>query len=83
MVVAACAEEADQVTGGFVRVGQFLQFGRGFHFGQRGGQVEHGETMPGGNGLEQIVQTLDANGLEHRVPLGGGDGDVGHGGLQV
>jgi hypothetical protein len=57
---------------------QFAELSRSFHFGDRGWKVQIGKTMFGRDGLEEIVELFDANGIQHRVPLFGGVGDIGH-----
>ena len=79
VVVRARAEEGDQVVADvFIGVRQPGEFIRGFHFGQRGGEVQFGEAMLGRDGLEQVIQAFDADGLEHRIPFFGGVGNIGH-----
>ena len=79
VVVCACAQEGDQIAVHvLIAGGNFSQFGSGFHFGQRGRQIQFGKTVPGRDIFEQVIQRLDADGRQHRVPFFGTYGDIGH-----
>jgi len=80
MMICTRTEERDQMLANILIGGRhFAQLSGGFHFGERGGQVQFRETMLGRDCLEQVVQRFHADGLEHRIPFCGRNWDVGHG----
>ena len=79
VVVRPRAEEGNQVRAQvFITAGDLAKFGGDFHFGQCRRQVQLGKAMFGRDILKQILQAFHTNGVQHRIPLSWGVGNVGH-----
>ena len=81
VVVSACAEEAGWSLGPLVRGGEGMERWVRRDLGERGGDVERAVQAEGGGHLvEELVEGVEADGVEHFARIGGGVEQVGHAG---